>query len=89
MNKKDRVIIAILSIWTFVHIFILYISKKEVINKTENFYPFIWRYNVYGVNHWQTVWDINLNYYDFSEFLVYVVLVWLIFFLNKFINKEK
>jgi hypothetical protein len=102
MKQTDKVIVAILSIWTFMHCFLMlktvnypehirapYIWVGEIKYfdwvKTDLFYPFTGKRNdTELLSGWY-----NLDYYDFSEFFVYVIGAWGLFLLYKFLRLKK
>lgn len=86
MNGKTKLIIVALSFWTFVHAFLL-------LKNTSNFkYPGVGEV-FYPMSHPHGI-EIappdyfNSYYYDYSEFLVYAVLPWMIFLLYRFVSKK-
>jgi hypothetical protein len=102
MKQTDKVLIVILSIWTFIHCFLLLkglnyknplrysiseggIHSTYFFNKADRFYPFT---NV--VLNEKTVYsDYNFVFYDYTEFFVYVVGAWGLFFIYKFLFQKK
>ena len=95
MTKKHRIIISLLSIWSFIQIIFLFLSPSEEtvfnetqywINKTDEFCPF----ESYDAMNWLTRDSLSrLLYYDITEFLVYAISPWLIFILYRFVQKGK
>ena len=91
MTMRDRIIVSILIVWTFLN-FVLYTFshamaptllipkfsvadwKAHTYNTTEVIYPF--------------TPDSNYTDYDFTELLMYVGGIWLIYVLYRFITKK-
>lgn len=98
LSQKEKVKIAALLLWSFVHSYIiirnnigygstvqqgiklLIIDKHPVMeNPVEYFYPlYMWKhFFLYS----------EICYYDYTEYFVYVVGAWLIYFLYRFLKK--
>ena len=95
MTKKQRILISLLSIWSFIQIIFLFLSpsEEEVRYKCtyckpppDVFFPF-----EYGddMNRLYEAGLSRLSYYDITEFLVYAISPWLIFILYRFVQKGK
>jgi hypothetical protein len=104
MKQHDKILITILSIWTFIHCFLIlkamdYPKKIELgfkivnfagntsyntwpISKTERFYPFTLNADYYD----STLFDIR--FYDYTEYFVYIVGAWGLFFIYKLWSKN-
>jgi hypothetical protein len=89
MTKRDRIIISVLIVWTFIHTYFLlanYIDSSKdrygrfVTIQKEWFYPFTVNYSYNPANYF------DLWYYDYSEYFVYVVGAWGGLFLYKFLK---
>jgi hypothetical protein len=84
MNRKDRIIIAVLTVWTFIHTYFLivnnYTDEFVVDEQRKYFYPFADKYQ-------ETFFDTQT--YDSSEFFVYVVGAWVGFLIYKFLKGSK
>ena len=88
-NKRDKLIISALCIWSFVHTYLIirssqfdYIESRglrfldlKIFSPTSMFYPFT-------KNGW-----FNGRYYDFSEYFVYVGGAWLMYLLYRLFRK--
>ena len=80
MKKTDKVILAILSIWTFIHCYLIitdlfYSSTTREGDNTGKRFMYCSRY--------------NLNYYHYTEFFIYVGGAWLCFLLYKLLSPKK
>jgi len=86
MKQRDKVIIVILGIWTFIHCYlmikaaggrvVLDISDEFIISKAarvRDFYPFT---------------SELIAKYDYTELFVYVVGAWGLFFAYKFLTNK-
>lgn len=91
-SKRDKLVISALCIWSFLHSYLIirshqfeyledhglkYIHGKRFSPSSE-FYPF--------TNNLESYW-FDVRYYDFTEYFVYVVGAWFIFFLFRFLKK--
>lgn len=110
MSKKERIIISVLVLWTFLLSFLLILSfhndgmtnngyneypqvrsgsveryTKHIDGRYDRFFPFTYSNSLKTTNSGY----FNIEYYDYTEFLIYVVLAWIIFFLYRFVNKDK
>ena len=96
MKQKDKVLVAILSIWTFIHCYLMIIADKAPLvklhsrdyptwswdhDKTSYFYPFTYEKLL-------ALENFDLRVYDFSEFFVYVVGAWGLFLIYKFLSPK-
>lgn len=93
VEKGNKIVVAILSMWTFLHTYLIIKSQNESMDiqgikmtldgqrlfPNNAFYPF--SSNFYSDT-------FNVAYYDFSEYFVYVGGAWLIFFLFKYFQKK-
>jgi hypothetical protein len=107
MKKVDKVIVAILSIWTFIHCYLIIqaINYPQIINaidsnnnipeedwisyeinKSDMFYPFT---RFYLPDESYFFGDFCVEFYDYSEFFVYVVGAWGLFLLYKLLSPKK
>lgn len=88
MNKKTRLIISGLSIWTFINLILLFKDFGRILQGNfgtgDYFYPF-----TYAEGHIMNDEYFDATYYDFTEFLVYAGTPWLVYLLYNFINKAK
>ena len=86
MNKKQRIIISALCVWSFVNAFILIRNGKyEFI---QNGYKFIFHNGkVYRPETGFYPFSNSIYYYDSTELFVYVGGAWLIYFLYRFLKK--
>jgi hypothetical protein len=98
---KNKILISVLIVWTFLNIFLLILNFSTIksggfdINgriyySTDNFYPITYVYKLDENSSYDRVLKSELfilKYYDFSEFFIYVGGVWLIYFLIKYIKK--
>ena len=85
MKRKDRIIISVLVVWTFIHTYLLLINYKRVfgyryINVNKLFYPFT------KDTYYPNLSSFNLDFYDYSEYFIYVVGAWVGFFIYKFLK---
>jgi len=98
-NKKQRVIISVLCVWSFLHTFILlrYIRVLEIVlynydgskiayTPYDVFYPFTFKEYSNGYNQF-VIHNFDMRFYDFSEYFFYVGGVWLIYLLYRFLKK--
>jgi hypothetical protein len=102
MKQTDKVIVAILSIWTFIHCYLMLIAS----NYPEEVYAqYLWNGTVNNFHlvktdlfypftgKWNNIellsGSFNLEYYDYSEVFVYVVGAWLCFLLYKLLSPKK
>jgi hypothetical protein len=104
MKQTDKIIVAILSIWTFIHCYLMLIAdnSREVnvsamydfddgiitdfsVYKTSMFYPFT---KLPG-NTERTTGYFRFDFYDYTEFFVYVIGAWLCFLLYKLLSLKK
>jgi hypothetical protein len=102
MKQTDKVLIAILSIWTFIHCYLM----LKTVNYPENISaPHLWLGQINSnvlvktdlfypftskINNTELLsGSFNLAYYDYSEFFVYVVGAWGLFLLYKFLRSKK
>jgi hypothetical protein len=104
MKQTDKVIVAILSIWTFIHCYLMLIAN----NYPEK--PLVWMtsygkseqiyfkktelfYPFTEINNYPPYYylslDFDLRFYDYSEFFVYVAGTWLCFLLYKLLSPKK
>jgi hypothetical protein len=96
MKNNDRIVLSILSVWTFVHFCLLGLNYKTSTFQTR--IPGAWKGDYYTFDRTpeekfypfttgiESAFDIR--YYDFSEFAVYVLGAWLIFVLYKLNDKK-
>jgi hypothetical protein len=97
MIKKDRILISTLIVWTFTHTYLLItnINTTEIRNfrivdqqlynhiPTDYFYPFTSRQNFAISSSWA------IDFYDYTEYFVYVIGAWALFFIYKLLYKEE
>ncbi len=89
MKINQRKTISILIIWTFINSFLIicgfYLRQGGTYSPIEEFVPLTgWSQNDFKGYIFNTL----LKYFDFSEFFVYVVGAWMVFYLNRFITKK-
>jgi len=111
MKQQDKILIVILSIWSFIHCFFMlkvgnikivkdsfFVMKNENVDwvdgsgglinvefkPTEMFYPSTKQWGDTELNGG----NFNLDYYDYTEFFVYIVGAWGLFFIYKLLSKE-
>ncbi len=104
MTKKDRIITSALIVWTFLHCFLMLKTinnsnqiktsflffgkyKERDLHKTDLFYPFT-KMEENKVMFWITD-NFNLNFYDYTEFFVYIGGAWGLFFIYKLLSKKE
>ncbi len=80
MKKTDKVILAILSIWTFIHCYLII---------TDLFYSFTAREGSNTGKRFVYCSRYNLNYYQYTDFFIYVGGAWLCFLLYKLLSPKK
>jgi hypothetical protein len=93
-NKKLKLIISALCIWSFINTYLIIRSYEiehyeykglkfelygKIFSRTSMFYPF----TNDGRNSW-----FDVSFYDFTEYFVYVGGVWMIYFLYRFLKKQ-
>jgi hypothetical protein len=104
VKKKDKIIISVLAVWTFIHSYFLLFNintdrvywhfstevDTDVIANlpvTKFFYPFTYS-EIYSAIYPQAKY-FNLEFYDYSEYFIYVVGAWVGFFIYKFLKGNK
>ena len=100
-NNKQRVIISVLCVWSFLNTFILlkFIrvaavllyspGSKKIYSPYDMFYPFI--FNGYDVNSSYKEFishNFDMRFYDFSEYFFYVGGAWMIYYLYRYLSSE-
>jgi len=88
---KNKMVIAILIFWSFVHFILLMLGSQFLSNKDE-FYPFNGTaHKNYGSSgsYYNIEEFFDVSSYDPTEFTIYVGGAWLIYFLYYYINNEK
>lgn len=102
MKKHDRIIISLLTVWTFIHTYIMLFKTTEL---RDEYY--CWREGEYpdGVAHYISIRELfypftysseypdatyfNSTFYDYTEYFIYVAGAWMCFFLYKFLKGSK
>jgi hypothetical protein len=104
MKQTDKVLIAILSIWTFIHCYLMLIAsnypEKALVwvtywgQSVEQYYKKTELFYPFTKKedfyhyHYMTR-SFDLRFYDYSEFFIYVGGAWLCFLLYKLLSPKK
>jgi hypothetical protein len=91
-NKSTRIIISLLTLWSFVNLVILLLGftqkNKERECLVKVFYPLKEEECAYYFDEKVPNFSDILLKYDISEFVVYAITPWLLFVLYKYITKK-
>ena len=83
MSKRQNIVVACLTVWTFLHLFflVLGIQNGDKPYYEKQFYPFEYHWEVYVEDH-----SLSESY-DITEFIVYVGAGWVAFFVYWLLSK--
>lgn len=97
MSKKEKIIIVVLCVWSFIHTYLLLTHLQRFVLDLRNgnevqsldlFYPFTLYWGQYTNLRIVVVHNFDLRFYDYTEYFIYVVGAWMLYFLLRFLKKK-
>lgn len=92
MSKKEKIIIVVLCVWSFVNTYIIIMNSVRSFTDLTTGRKFIYINDHYElaqpIEYFYHFNNMDLADYDFTEYFVYVIGVWMVFFLYRFLQKK-